>query len=152
MLKLLTTTAIVAAAMPVAVHAQGQPARMNFDIKAGDTAAALNQFANQAHVHVVFPYDVVANQRVAGVRGSFTRGEALRRLIAGQGLLIASETAGMISLKAAPVAANAPLNMAADDSPQTDIVVLGQGNSRQVQTVAPKAMAKATAGSSPLRS
>lgn len=152
MLKLLTTTAIVAAAMPAAVHAQGQPARMNFDIKAGDTAAALNQFANQAHVHVVFPYDVVANQRVAGVRGSFTRGEALRRLIAGQGLLIASETAGMISLKAAPVAANAPLNMAADDSPQTDIVVLGQGNSRQVQTVAPKAMAKATAGSSPLRS
>lgn len=152
MLKLLTTTAIVAAAMPVAVHAQGQPARMNFDIKAGDTAAALNQFANQAHVHVVFPYDVVANQRVAGVRGSFTRGEALRRLIAGQGLLIASETAGMISLKAAPVAANAPLNMAADDTPQTDIVVLGQGNSRQVQTVAPKAMAKATAGSSPLRS
>ncbi|MBG6120528.1 MULTISPECIES: TonB-dependent receptor domain-containing protein [unclassified Sphingobium] len=152
MLKLLTTTAIVAAAMPVAVHAQGQPARMNFDIKAGDTAAALNQFANQAHVHVVFPYDVVANQRVAGVRGNFTRGEALRRLIAGQGLLIARETAGMISLKAAPVAANAPLNMAADDSPQTDIIVLGQGNSRQVQTVAPKAMAKATAGSSPLRS
>lgn len=152
MLKLLTTTAIMAAAMPVAVHAQGQPTRMNFDIKAGDTAAALNQFANQAHVHVVFPYDVVANQRVAGVRGSFTRGEALRRLIAGQGLLIASETAGMISLKAAPVAANAPPNMAADNSPQTDIVVLGLGNSRQVQTVAPKAMAKATAGSSPLRS
>ncbi|KAA9015759.1 TonB-dependent receptor [Sphingobium limneticum] len=151
MLKLLTTTAIVAAAMPAAAYAQGQQARVNFEIKAGDTATALNQFADQAHVHVVFPYDAIANRRVAGLRGSFTRSEGLRRLIAGQGLVIASETAGMISLKAAPVAPDAPAKAIADNSPQTDIVVLGQGESRQVQTVAPKAMGKATAGSSPLR-
>lgn len=151
MLKLLTTTAIVAAAMPAAAYAQGQQARMNFEIRAGDTAAALNQFAEQAHVHVVFPYDAVANRRVAGLRGSFTRSEALRRLIAGQGLVIASETQGMISLKAAPTTPDAPVKAVANDGPQADIVVLGKGESRQVQTVAPKVMGKATAGSSPLR-
>lgn len=149
MLKLLTTTAIMAAAMPAAAYAQ--EGRLNFEIKAGDTATAINQFADQANVHVVFPYDAVANRRVAGLRGRFTRGEALRRLIAGQGLLIASETPGMISLKAAPVPSNDPVKGVADNSAQTDIIVLGQGESRQVQTIAPKAMAKATAGSSPLR-
>ncbi|MBU0556762.1 MAG: TonB-dependent receptor [Alphaproteobacteria bacterium] len=152
MLRLMTTTAIVAAAMPAAAYAQEQQARIQFEIKAGDTATAINQFADQAGVHVVFPYDAVAGRRVAGLRGSFMRGEALRRLIAGQGLIIASETQGMISLKAAPHTPSDIGNDVADNSPQMEIVVLGQGESRQVQTVAPKAMRKATAGSSPLRS
>ena len=151
MLRLLTTTAIVAVAMPAAAYAQEQQARIQFEIKAGDTATALNQFADQAGVHVVFPYDAVAGRRVAGLRGSFTRGDALRRLIARQGLVIASEKQGMISLKASQQSPSDIGMDVTDDSAQADIVVLGQGESRQVQTVAPKAMAKATAGSSPLR-
>ncbi|RYD28916.1 MAG: TonB-dependent receptor, partial [Lysobacteraceae bacterium] len=94
MFKFLTTTAIVAvgvAAIPVAAIAQAQAPRVAFYIKASDTATALNQFARQAGVHVSFPYDAVAHRRAAGLRGRFTRGEALRRLIAGQGLTIAEE-------------------------------------------------------------
>jgi iron complex outermembrane recepter protein len=150
MFRFLTTTALVAAAMPAAAFAQSQPARIHFDIQASDTATALNQFARQAGVHVIFPYDAVANRRVAALRGTFTRGEALHRLIAGQGLAIASETASMISLKLAPVETPEDKNSVATAG--QEIVVLGQGESRQVQTVSAKAMEKTTAGTSPLRS
>ena len=151
MLKFLTTTAIVAVAMPAPAFAQAQVPRVHFNIKASDTATALNQFADQAGVHVIFPYDVVANRRVVALRGRFTRGEALRRLIAGQGLTIAEETSSMISLKATPVEPHDIAAEAPDAEPQ-DIVVLGRGQSRQVQTVSAKAMEKLTGGSSPLRS
>ncbi|MGU3316739.1 TonB-dependent receptor domain-containing protein [Sphingomonas sp. M6A6_1c] len=148
MFKFLTTTALVAVAMPAAaIAAPGDAARLRFEIGASDTATALNAFARQAGVHLVFPYDAVANRRVGALRGSFTRDEALRRLIAGQGLVIAEQTASMISLKVAPVD-TAQETAATTDQ---DIVVLGQGESRQVQTVSAKVMAKLTAGSSPLR-
>ena len=150
MFKFLTTTAIVAVAIPAVAYAQAP--RVAFDIKASDTATALNAFARQAGVHVSFPYDAVANRRSTALRGWFTRGEALRRLIAGQGLTIAEETPSMISLKVTPI--EPPQDSAEPETASTagqDIVVLGQGQSRQVQTVSPKAMAKLTGGSSPLR-
>lgn len=148
--KFLTTTAIVAAVLPAAAHAQGQTAQVRFDIAANDTATALNQFARQAGVHVIFPYDAVAGRRTTTVRGRFTRGEALRRLIAGQGLVIADETPSMISLKAAAAEPRDAVKDVASAASE-DIVVLGQGQSRQVQTVSTRAMEKATPGSSPLR-
>ena len=148
MIRYLTTTAIVAVAMTSAASAQAEPARIRFDIRSSDTATALNGFARQAGVHLVFPYDAVVGRRVAALHGSFTRDEALRRLIAGQGLVIAEQTASMISLKVAPV--EPPKETASTTG--ADIVVLGQGQSRQVQTVSAKAMEKTTAGSSPLRS
>lgn len=152
MCKFLTTTAILAVAMPAVgcalpAAAQAEASRLRFDIRASDTATALNEFARQAGVHLVFPYDAVAKRRVAALRGSFTRHEALRRLIAGQGLIIAEQTASMISLKVAPV----DTAQEAATIIEQDIVVLGQGESRQVQTVSAKAMTKMTAGSSPLR-
>ncbi|MBI0475597.1 TonB-dependent receptor [Sphingomonas sp. MA1305] len=154
MFKFLTTTALVAVALPAfaialpsIATAQSPSARIRFDIKASDTASALNRFARQAGVHVVFPYDAVATRRVTALRGMFSREEALRRLIAGQGLVIAEQTPSMISLKVAPV--EAP-NDAASAATQ-DIIVLGQGQSRQVQSVSPRAMKKLTPGASPLR-
>ncbi|MGF7154921.1 TonB-dependent receptor [Novosphingobium gossypii] len=148
--KFLTTTAIVAAVLPAAAHAQGQTAQVRFDIAANDTATALNQFARQAGVHVIFPYDAVAGRRTTALRGRFTRGEALRRLIAGQRLVIADETQSMISLKAAAAEPHDAVKDVASAASE-DIVVLGQGQSRQVQTVSTRAMEKATPGSSPLR-
>ncbi|WP_446690801.1 TonB-dependent receptor plug domain-containing protein [Sphingomonas sp. XXL09] len=71
----------------------------------------------------------------------------MRRLIAGQGLVIAEQTPSMISLKVAPVEAPNDTASAATQ----DIIVLGQGQSRQVQSVSPRAMKKLTPGASPLR-
>ena len=149
MFKLLTSTAMVVVAMPAAAQARDN-APVRFDIQASDTATALNQFARQAGVHVIFPYDAVANRRVGALHARLTRNEALRRLIAGQGLAIASRTASMISLKAAPEAPTPPAALEA--SAAQDIVVLGRGQSRQVQTVSAKAMERTSPGTSPLRS
>lgn len=150
MFKFMTTTAMLAVAMPaVAQTRDSTPIR--FDIPASDTATALNQFARQAGIHVIFPYDAVANRHVTALRGRLTRSEALRRLIAGQGLAIASETPSMISLKAL-VDTSTATAVAAEASANQDIVVLGRGQSRQVQTVSAKAMEKTTPGTSPLRS
>jgi len=152
MFKWMTTTAMVAIVMPAAVSAQGQgqAARISFDIAASDTATALNLFARQAGVHVAFPYDAVAGRRVAALRGRFTRDAALHRLIAGQGLVIAEATAAMVSLKTAPVATRDAAEQVVDTAGE-DIVVLGRGESRQVQTESRQALRKTLAGSSPLR-
>lgn len=150
MFKFMTTTAMLAVAMP-AVAQTRDSAPIRFDIPASDTATALNQFARQAGIHVIFPYDAVANRHVTALRGRLTRSEALRRLIAGQGLAIASETPSMISLKAL-VDTSTATAVAAEASANQDIVVLGRGQSRQVQTVSAKAMEKTTPGTSPLRS
>ncbi|KTW09932.1 TonB-dependent receptor domain-containing protein [Sphingomonas sanguinis] len=150
MFKFMTTTAMLAVAMP-AVAQTRDTTPIRFDIPASDTATALNQFARQAGIHVIFPYDAVANRHVTALRGRLTRSEALRRLIAGQGLAIASETPSMISLKAL-VDTSTATAVAAEASANQDIVVLGRGQSRQVQTVSAKAMEKTTPGTSPLRS
>ncbi|TYC89235.1 STN domain-containing protein [Novosphingobium sp. BW1] len=119
MYKYLLTTAMMAAVTPVAAHAQNEERQIAFDIAAGDTANALNAFARQAEVHVSFPYDAIAGRKVQAMRGRFTRREALRRLISGQGLVVASESATLISLKAAPERA-IPI---AGGEPQSEIVV-----------------------------
>jgi outer membrane receptor protein involved in Fe transport len=108
---LLATTALVSIA-PAAAQAQAV-ARVTFDIPAGDTATALNAFSRQAGVQLMFPYDVAARHRTAGLKGAYGREEALRRLIDGGDLEIASATAQVITLRekgAGPLAA-APADM-----------------------------------------
>lgn len=94
---LLATTALVSV-VPVAAQAQAA-ARIEFDIPAGDTASALNAFSRQAGVQLMFPYDVAARHRTAGLKGAFGREEALRRLIDGGDLEIASASAQVITLR-----------------------------------------------------
>ena len=104
---LLATTALVSA-VPVMAQAQAA-ARVAFDIPAGDTAQALNAFSRQAGVQLMFPYDVAARHRTVGLKGAFGREEALRKLIAGAELEIASANAQVITLRerVGPLAANA---------------------------------------------
>lgn len=108
---LLATTALVSI-VPAAAQAQAA-ARVTFDIPAGDTAAALNAFSRQAGVQLMFPYDVAARHRTAGLKGAYGREEALRRLIDGSELEIASANAQVITLRqkgSAPLA-DAPADM-----------------------------------------
>ncbi len=154
MFRYLTSTALVAVAAPAAAQSPATP--IAFDIEASDTASALNAFARQAGVHLIFPYDAVSGRRVAALRGRLTRTAALRRLITGQGLVVAAETPTMISLKVAGPGAPAPVqttqtDTASEADPRQDIVVLGLGQSRQVQTVSARAMRQLLPGTSPLR-
>lgn len=103
---LLATTAL-ATVVPAAAHAQAA-ARVAFNIPAGDTAQALTAFSRQAGVQILFPYDLAANHRSSGLQGTFGREDAVRRLIDGSDLEVASATAQVITLRqrgAGPLAA-----------------------------------------------
>ena len=92
---LLATTALVAVA-PAAAQAA---ARVEFNIPAGDAAQALNAFSRQAGVQILFPYDIAAKHRTTSLQGAYGREDAVRRLIDGSALEIASATAQVITLR-----------------------------------------------------
>ncbi|MGH8317083.1 MAG: TonB-dependent receptor [Steroidobacteraceae bacterium] len=58
----------------------------HFDIPAEAVSAALNDFARQADVTLLFSSTLVARARTAGVQGDFTVTQALGRLLGGTGL------------------------------------------------------------------
>jgi len=123
---LLATTALVAVA-PAVAHAQAA-ARIAFNIPAGDTAQALNAFSRQAGVQILFPYDVAAKHRTAGLQGAYGREDAVRKLIEGSELEVASATAEVITLRqrsAGPLAAGP----AADVSTVEELIVTSRAGS-----------------------
>lgn len=89
------------------IHAQAQTsqetATVDFNIPSQDTASALNQFAQQAGLQLLFPYDSVSGQTSPALIGRFSRTEALERLIAGTGLTVVSRDGDNITLRAATV-------------------------------------------------
>jgi outer membrane receptor protein involved in Fe transport len=73
------------ATAPAAVtHAAGSP--RHFDIPAEAAGAALDDFARQADVTLLFSSTLVGGLEAAGVQGNFTVTQALGRLLAGTGL------------------------------------------------------------------
>ncbi|MHC9083728.1 STN domain-containing protein [Luteimonas sp. RIT-PG2_3] len=68
-------------AMSACVAADSQ--RKPFDIPAQPAASALNEFAKQADVALIFSYDLVAGEQARPLKGSFTVGDGLNRLLDG---------------------------------------------------------------------
>lgn len=62
-----------------AADVKGKP----FDIPAQSAASALNEFAKQADVTLIFSYDLVAGERTRALKGSFTVDDGLNRLLDG---------------------------------------------------------------------
>lgn len=58
-------------------------ARKRFDIPEQPAAAALNEFARQADIAILFSYDLVASTRTRRLQGSYTVPDGLTRLLAG---------------------------------------------------------------------
>src|SRR5262249_9416291 len=57
-----------------------------YNIKAQALGAALQEFAAQAGLQLLFSESDVAGMRTAGLQGRFTKDQALERLLAGSGL------------------------------------------------------------------
>ncbi|MFT4077482.1 MAG: TonB-dependent receptor [Asticcacaulis sp.] len=103
-LTTLRTSAIalaVGAALLSTNAALADDRKVAFDIPAESTASALNDLANQANIHLIFPYDIAARTTAPAVKGTYSVDEALRQLLAGSGLEIASDIDGTISLREA---------------------------------------------------
>ncbi|MGN6377261.1 MAG: TonB-dependent receptor domain-containing protein [Sphingomonas sp.] len=73
----------------------------HFDIAPQSLAAALDQFARQAGVQILYPYAIAAGHRTAGLRGTMTSRAALHRLLRDSGLEFARYGDHVIALRAA---------------------------------------------------
>jgi len=93
---ILSSTAIVASFV-AAVPAQAQV--RNFDIPAEPAVKAIPELARQAHIQIVASARDLAGVRTPAIKGTMDAREALRRLIAGTPLEVASDDGQVITLR-----------------------------------------------------
>ena len=84
--------------VPVAVLAGPQ----EFDIPAQPLPSALKAFASQAHVQLLYVYNVVADGRGNAVRGELDARQALDELLRGTGFVAAYTSETEITIRRAP--------------------------------------------------
>lgn len=73
----------LALALLACACAQADVARKRFDIADQSAAAALNEFARQADITLIFSYDLVAGDRTRELKGRYTVDHGLTRLLDG---------------------------------------------------------------------
>lgn len=74
---------IIAAVFALSGCVRAEPAHKRFDIAAQPAPAALNEFARQADVTLIFSYDLVSGVYIPELKGRYTVEEALARLLDG---------------------------------------------------------------------
>jgi outer membrane receptor protein involved in Fe transport len=81
------------------VHAQQTADRKSFDVPEQPAAKALNSFAEQADITLVFSQDLVQGKAVHPLHGTYTTMDGLRAMLAGTGLGIQKVNAHTISIE-----------------------------------------------------
>lgn len=133
MLKLMGGAAIVAMAhaLPAAAAEMRQ-----FDIPAQPAAQAISAFARQAGLQVVAPAEGLQALTTAPLKGAYEPRAALRRLIAGTGLEIVSDSGGVIVLRRPePAAAPSTQDGQAEPNIVETVIVTAQKRDEAAQDV-----------------
>ena len=110
-----------------AYPAAAQSARDLYNIPSQDTGDALNAFAHQSGLRILFPYEAVAGKRSPPVKGTMTEQAALDRLLAGTGLTVISRSGDVLTLGRA-AAAPEPIQV-------EEVVVTAQKRVERIQDV-----------------
>ena len=102
-IRLSCCVSVISLAVAFAANAETrpEPALITFNIPAETTAEALLDYSRQAHIQILFPYDVAAKHSAPAIVGTFTREAAFRRLLDGSGLVVAEDGPTAVTLKAA---------------------------------------------------
>ena len=120
---------------PALAAEQGADIR-HFDIPAQDAAMALNDYARQAGVQIVFPYDFVKGRQTPQVQGDLSREEALAMLTSGLGLKITASPSGMIALRdASDPQSGSAAGDGADNGTVQALIVTAQKREEDIQDV-----------------
>ncbi len=91
-----------------------QAAPRQFDIPAGSAAQSVTQFAQQAGVPVLFPYELLQDRRTPALRGRHEVHEGLQRLLRGTGLAASISSRGQIIIRLADRATGGAAQAVAD--------------------------------------
>ncbi|MDT3376238.1 TonB-dependent receptor [Labrys neptuniae] len=119
-----------------------QQGSIRLDIRQQDLGPALTRFADQAGLRLLFASSLVANRTSPALSGSYTREQALSRLLAGTGLSYSFTSANTVTISGRAAGTAAPL--ADDGSLVLDVITVtaGQGGNQQeapYETPAPTA-------------
>ncbi len=71
---------------------------LSFSVPSQGLGSALAAFADRAGLHLLFTSELVAGKQSGGLSGSFTRTQALSRLLAGTGLTYQFTSAGTVTI------------------------------------------------------
>ena len=99
--------------------AMAQTARHDYDIPAQPAGEALNAYARQSGLRILFPYDAVAGKQSRPIAGEMTEQQALDRLLADAGLVVVSRENGVVTLGVARFPAGG-----AEETTQVDELVV----------------------------
>lgn len=105
LMPLMVASALAAIAVPAGAQ---EAARIAFDIPAQALDGSLRAFAQQAQAQVLFDEATVAGLQAPALKGSYTAGEALSRLLAGTGITasVSRGNQGVYTLKPRPARAS----------------------------------------------
>jgi iron complex outermembrane receptor protein len=117
-------TLAVACALPSVASAQ---TLRNFDLPAQPLSRALPAFARQAGLQILAPADDLATVTAPPLRGVLETREALRRLISGSGLEIASDRDGVILLRRTVAPASPQRTIDGEPAALEEVVVRALG-------------------------
>jgi len=141
------TTAAAVAALLVATApgvARAQDATVRFDLPTQGLGSALRAFGQRANQPIIFSEPAVRGKLSRSVRGNLGVEDALRRLIAGNGLTVNRTGAGVLVVSVAPpppaeAAAPSPPSQAEDDGAAVSQLVVTGSRIRRTdpETVAP---------------
>ncbi|CAN5312638.1 TonB-dependent receptor [soil metagenome] len=121
--------ALLACAAPAAAQ------QRTFDVPAQDAASAISTFARQAGLQVVSPANGLEGVRTQALKGLMDARAALRTLIEGTGLEIASDTGGVIVLRRAAAPTRAGETIEAEPTALDTIIVTAQKREESAQGV-----------------
>ena len=119
------------------LHAAAAHAATTFDLPAQPAVTSIPMFARQAGIQILAPTDDLAGIQTRALKGSLDRHVALRQLLKGTPLVVASDDGATVVLRIAektPVPAGprpvaAPAAIPASQEPASEIVVKGFRNS-----------------------
>ena len=94
--KVARTALTVMCGLVIAASAAAQT--NSFDIPEGDLKVALEAYARQSGVRLVYLSEDVRDRRTAGARGDMSQDAALNRLLAGTGLTVKRDQSGALAI------------------------------------------------------
>lgn len=92
-----TSYAMAAVALTAPVNAQAEQS-IAFDIAGGTLQDALERYAEQAKVQLIYAPALVAGRKATALKGSFSASAALARLLAGTGIAVRTIDKGVLML------------------------------------------------------